>query len=269
MKKRLDILLVELGFFDTRAKSQANIMANNVLVNDEPITKVGTKIDIDSNIRIRNKLEYVSRGALKIKKAIDKFNINPQGKVCADIGSSTGGFTEVLLKNGAELVYAVDVGTNQLDYKLRINKKVKVMENTNARYLKKDYFNPLPKLVTIDVSFISLQLIFPSVLNIIDEEGEIVALIKPQFEIGKEIKGFNGVVRSKKYHYLAIKNTINFLLNSNLHNIKINDLTSSPIKGPKGNREYFLHLTKDIDNTCYKVNDEYIKNTIDIAYRIK
>ncbi len=266
MKKRLDILLVELGFFDTRAKSQANIMANNVLVNDKPITKVGTKIDIDSSIRIRNKLEYVSRGALKINKAIEKFNIDPNGKICADIGSSTGGFTEILLKNGAELVYAVDVGTNQLDYRLRINDKVRVMENTNARYLVKENFEPLPEIITIDVSFISLKLIYPSVLNLIKDKGEIISLIKPQFEIGKEIKGFNGVVKSKKYHYLAIKNIISYLLDLNQFNLYIKDLTPSPIKGPKGNTEFFLYIIKGIGKTTNNISDDYIKNLIDEVY---
>ncbi len=257
MKKRLDVLLVDLGFFDTRAKSQANIMANNVLVNDIPITKVGTKVDVNSNIRIRNKIEYVSRGAYKLRKALDYFNINPNNKICADIGSSTGGFTELLIKRGAKMVYAVDVGRNQLDYQLRINDRVIVMENTNARYLTYNDFQYKPELITIDVSFISLTLILPIAINISKAKGEIIALIKPQFEIGREIKGFKGVVKNKDYQLRAILKIINFLKNDITSNICINDLTFSPIKGPKGNHEFLLYLTKktNYNRNCLEKED--------------
>ncbi len=264
MKERIDILLVNLGFFDTRAKAQANIMANNVLVNDNPVTKPGTKVKTDSNIRIRKKLEYVSRGALKIKKAIEEFNIKAENKVCLDIGSSTGGFTEVLLKNGASYVYALDVGTNQLDYKLRINEKVKVMENTNARYVSKSDFDKDINLISIDVSFISLKLILPVAFDILGKNGgEIVALIKPQFEVGKEITGFNGVVKSKKYQFKAIRNIIDFSTEE-LKGNKLNviDVTQSPVKGPKGNKEFFIYINSNENVEKIDLSDDYIYGVI-------
>ncbi len=263
MKQRLDLFLVENGFFDTRAKAQANIIAGNVLVNDEPITKAGTQINIDSQIRLRNQLEYVSRGAYKLKKALEEFNINPQDCVCADIGSSTGGFTDLLLKKGAKLVYAIDVGTNQLDYSLRTNDKVIVMENTNARYLTPKQFDEKPSLITIDVSFISLTLLFGVLIDILTDNGDIIALIKPQFEVGKDIPHFKGVVRNEKDHINALKKIYSFLENLP---VTVMGFTISPIKGPKGNIEFLVHIKKQKALDKKHFDDDYFSTLIDYKF---
>ncbi len=244
MKKRLDLLLVEKGYFTTRTKAQAHIMAGNVLVNDFPVTKAGTKINEDSTIRIRKQSEYVSRGAYKLKKAIEEFNIDVKGRVCVDIGSSTGGFTEILLRNGAELVYAVDVGTNQLDYKLRINEKVVVMEKTNARYLEMNNFPRRPSLITIDVSFISLTMILSRLIEILKKDGKIISLIKPQFEVGKDIEGFKGVVRETNHLVKSLKKIYSYLTDDNSFPVTVKGFTYSPVKGPKGNIEYLVLIEK-------------------------
>lgn len=246
MKKRLDILLVDKGYFKTRTKAQANIMAGNVLVDDFPITKSGTKIDEKCIIRIRKKAEYVGRGAYKLKKALEVFDVEVKDRICADIGSSTGGFTELLLLNGAKLVYAVDVGTNQLDYSLRINEQVIVMEKTNARYLSMDSFSHRPSLITVDVSFISLTIILDKLIEIVKDGGDIISLIKPQFEIGKEIEGFKGVVRETNHLKSSLLKIYSYLTGGSCFPIIIKDFTYSPLKGPKGNIEYLVHIKKSI-----------------------
>jgi len=236
-KKRLDILLTEQQLTDSRNKAQTLIMQGKVFVNGEKITKPGLQFKEDCEIHVKEEIPFVSRGAYKLEKALDTFSINPQGKTAVDIGSSTGGFTDLLLKRGASKVYAVDVGTNQLAYSLRIDPRVVVMENTNARFLKKTDFTPPPVLAVTDVSFISLSLILPVIkeLNCL----ETIALIKPQFEIGREIKNFDGVVRKQEDREKAIEKVKAYALELDF---KIQGIAESPIQGPKGNVEYLIYL---------------------------
>ena len=202
MKKRLDVLIFEKGLSASREKARALILSGNVLVNNFPKTKCGEKFNEDCKIKIKEKLPYVSRGGTKLIKALDTFSFDPKGMICVDIGSSTGGFTDVLLQKGAEKVYSVDVGTNQLAYSLRQNKRVIVMEKTNAKTLTTDMFKDDLNLAVIDVSFISLSSILEPVKNILNSKN-IIALVKPQFEVGKLVKGFKGVVKNKEHWLMA------------------------------------------------------------------
>jgi len=241
-KVRLDSALVKKGLTVSREKAKAIIMAGQVFVDGRKIDKAGTSIKINSKIEIiGNTLPYVSRGGLKLAKALEVFSINLNGKVMADIGASTGGFTDCALQNGAAKVYAIDVGYGQLDWKLRSDPRVINMERTNARYLTERDLVEKVDLVTIDVAFISLSKILPAVKNIIKEDGEIIALIKPQFEAGKEKVGKKGVVRDPEVHIEVI---IKVLEVSKCLGFSVKGLTSSPIKGPEGNIEYLLWLDK-------------------------
>ena len=226
----------------------------------------------DANVEYRGeKLKYVSRGGLKLEKAVEVFNIDFKDKVCIDIGASTGGFTDLMLQNGAKKVFAVDCGTNQLDYKLRTNEQVIVMENTNARYLTRDDIgDDIIDIITVDVSFISLTKILPVIKEILKIEGESVLLIKPQFEAGKELVEKKGVVRDKKIHMQVIKQVIEFCINNNFC---INGLDFSPIKGPAGNIEYLLYITnvENNDNLLYiETNDmdDYIRNVVEKSHEM-
>lgn len=240
-KERIDVLCVEKGLFESREKAKRAIMAGIVRDDYDYIDKPGTKIPIDSNLYIKGKtLKYVSRGGLKLEKALDYFSLDIHDHVMLDIGSSTGGFTDCALMNGARYVYALDVGTNQLAWKLRNHPQVKVMENTNFRYVEKNMFEIKPNFATIDVSFISLRLIFPPLNKIIEDNSYIVALIKPQFEAGREDVGKNGIVRDKKIHKRVVENVIQYGLDNSLY---IQSLTYSPITGGEGNIE-FLGLFK-------------------------
>lgn len=247
MKKRLDVILYEKGLTESREKARSLIMTGNVLVNNKVITKCGMKIDEANEIRLKKSMKYVGRGALKLIKALDEFKINPEGKICADIGASTGGFTQVLLERGAKLVYSIDVGTNQLAYKLRTHERVKVMEQTNAKDLKREMFDPLPELVVIDVSFISLTSVLLPVVDILNEK-KIICLVKPQFEIGRDIPGFKGVVKENIYRLKALEKISEFITENS--SLKVTAATYSPITGPKGNVEFFLYLT-EAGNTVY------------------
>ena len=256
-KERLDALLVNRGLFESRTRAQAAVMAGQVLVNEQKIDKPGTQVSPDVTIRLLgDKLRYVSRGGLKLEKALQIFPISVDGKVVADIGASTGGFTDCALQNGAAKVYAVDVGYGQLAWKLRSDERVVNMERTNVRYLESDSLGELVDAVTIDVAFISLDKVLPTVHKILKPECFVVALIKPQFEAGKENVGKKGVVRDAKVHEDVIKNVINFAKGEGFG---IAGLDFSPIKGPEGNIEYLLHLTKGDDDA---VSEAYVDELV-------
>jgi len=239
-KERLDEILVDLNLCESKSKAASLIMSGNVIVNGVVSTKPGKKYSKNVEIRIKEVFPYVSRGALKLKKAIEFFNINVENKICIDIGCSTGGFTQVLLENGAKKVYAVDVGVT-LDYRLRNDKRVVTMEKINARYLEPSMFLDQIEFATVDVSFISLRHIFPVLKKL--EIPFVVVLIKPQFEIGDRIKGFDGVVKEQKYRDDAIDSVLQYAEFSSYAKIGI---VESPIKGPKGNIEYLLYCKKTI-----------------------
>lgn len=242
MKERLDVLLVGGGYASSREKAKAIIMAGNVFVNGQREDKAGTMIDTKAEITVKgNQLKYVSRGGLKLEKAMSHFSVTPNGKVCMDVGASTGGFTDCMLQNGAVKVYSVDVGHGQLDWKLRNDERVVCMEKTNIRYVTMEDIQEPAAFVSIDVSFISLTKVLLPVRNLMTEDGEIVCLIKPQFEAGREKVGKKGVVRDPKVHEEVIYKVIAYASEIGLKSM---DLEFSPIKGPEGNIEYLLHLQK-------------------------
>ncbi len=246
MKERLDKYLTDLGYFDTKSKAAAAILAGNVKVNDEYITKAGFQINPAKEYEIVVKsMPYVSRGGFKLKKALDAFNFNPEGRICLDAGASTGGFTDCLLQNGAKFVYAADVGYGQLDWKIRSDNRVKTIEKTNLKICKFDEIysdNELvADLLVSDLSFISLTKVLPNLKTLLSPEfHEMICLIKPQFEAGKEKVEKGGVVRDKKVHAEVIENVINCAKSLGY---KINGLTYSSIKGPSGNIEYLVWLS--------------------------
>jgi len=256
-KERLDALLVNRGLFESRAKAQAAIMAGQVLVNEQKIDKPGTQVKPEVTIRLLgDKLRYVSRGGLKLEKALQIFPISVEGRVVADIGASTGGFTDCALQNGAAKVYAIDVGYGQLAWKLRSDERVINMERTNVRYLEAKDLPELVDAATIDVAFISLDKILPAVHKILKAEGFVIALIKPQFEAGKENVGKKGVVRDAKVHMDVINNVIAF---AKAEGFGIAGLDFSPIKGPEGNIEYLLHLTLGPEDA---ISPEYVTELV-------
>ncbi|MBR6571530.1 MAG: TlyA family RNA methyltransferase [Clostridia bacterium] len=241
-KTRLDVLLVERGFFESRQKAQAVIMSGSVFVNGQRVDKPGTSVANEAPIEVRGHvLRYVSRGGLKLEKAMKSFPLTLEGKVCADIGASTGGFTDCMLQNGAVKVYSVDVGYGQLDWKLRNDERVVCMERTNARYLTHEQIPDELDFVSIDVSFISLKLIFPALHGLLADGGEIACLIKPQFEAGREKVGKKGVVRDPAVHLEVLEN---FLIHAKESGFTVLDITYSPIRGPEGNIEYLGYLKK-------------------------
>ena len=242
-KIRLDVLLVNRGLFETRSRAQAEIMAGNVLVDEVKIDKPGTPTKENVTIRILgSKIPYVSRGGLKLAKALEVFPISVENKVVADIGASTGGFTDCALQNGAKKVFAVDVGYGQLAWKLRQDARVVNLERTNVRFLKVEDLGELVDVATIDVAFISLSLVLPAVYKIVKDNGFIIALIKPQFEAGKENVGKNGVVKDAAVHRQVIQKVIQEARETGF---SVQGLDFSPIKGPEGNIEYLLYLDKN------------------------
>ena len=242
MKERLDILLVRGGFFPSREKAKTSIMAGLVYVNGQKEDKAGMKFDTGAAIEVRGRtLRYVSRGGLKLEKALAEFGISLEGKICMDVGASTGGFTDCMLQNGAARVYSVDVGHGQLDWKLRGDDRVVCMERFNARAMRPEDIPEQVQLCSIDVSFISLKLILGPVMSVLEEGGEIVALIKPQFEAGREKVGKKGVVRDRRVHEEVILEVIRHAASIGL---KPAGLTFSPITGPEGNIEYLAHFLK-------------------------
>ncbi len=241
-KTRLDVLLTERGLLDSRQKAQATIMSGIVFVNGQRVDKVGTAVSNDALIEIRGAtLPYVSRGGLKLEKAMQTFPLTLTGKICADIGASTGGFTDCMLQNGAKKVYAVDVGYGQLDWKLRNDARVVCMERTNARYLTHEEIPEELDFASVDVSFISLKLIFPALYGLLREGGEIACLIKPQFEAGREKVGKKGVVRDPAVHLEVLEH---FLIHAKENHFTVLGITYSPIRGPEGNIEYLGFLRK-------------------------
>ena len=240
MKKRLDLILVEREFFETREKAKREIMAGNGIVNEQVVIKAGTmfKDNDELNIRVKDKLKYVSRGGLKLEKAIKAWDLDFSDKLVLDIGASTGGFTDCALQNGARRVYSVDVGKNQLDWKLRNDEKVVSLEEMHIKDLKEeDIENKKVDFIVIDVSFISLTKVIPYFKKFLAQSGKIVMLVKPQFEVGREKIGRNGVVENEEYHNEAIKKIISFSKEEGYELIGVED---SPIKGAKGNKEFLM-----------------------------
>ncbi|MBV6683737.1 TlyA family RNA methyltransferase [Bacillus sp. JRC01] len=240
-KQRLDILLVEQGLFETREKAKRAVMAGLVYSNEMRLDKPGEKISEDSPLTVKGKvMPYVSRGGLKLEKALKEFDITTENKVLLDIGASTGGFTDCALQNGAKMSYALDVGYNQLAWKLRKDERVVVMERTNFRYVKpEDLEGEMPDLASIDVSFISLSLILPVLKTLLVQGGDCIALIKPQFEAGREQVGKKGIVRDPSVHKAVIQKIIDLSLNEGYD---IQGLSYSPITGGDGNIEFLIHL---------------------------
>ena len=241
-KKRLDVLLTEAGYADTRSKAQAIIMSGNVYVNGQKADKPGISYEETVQIEVRGaSCPYVSRGGLKLEKALRDFGVKPEGFVCSDSGASTGGFTDCLLQQGASKVFAIDVGYGQLDFKIRNDPRVVVMERTNIRYVTPEQLGEPLDLSVIDVSFISLKIVLPAIKSLLKpESGQVLCLIKPQFEAGKEKVGKKGVVREPETHKEVLDN---FVALADELGFTILGLTFSPVKGPEGNIEFLGHLT--------------------------
>ena len=241
-KKRLDVLLTEQGYADTRSKAQAIIMAGQVYVNGQKADKPGIAYEDTVAIEVRGETcPYVSRGGLKLEKALRDFGVRPEGYVCSDSGASTGGFTDCLLQQGAAKVFAIDVGYGQLDWKIRSDPRVVVMERTNIRYVTPEDLGELLDLSVIDVSFIGLEIVLPAIKNLLKpNQGQVLCLIKPQFEAGKENVGKKGVVRDPLIHKMVLDN---FVTLTEKLGFVIIGLTFSPVKGPEGNIEFLAHLT--------------------------
>lgn len=255
MKERLDKYLTDLGYFETKSKASSAILAGHVKINDEYITKAGFQINPNKEYDIVVKsMPYVSRGGFKLKKALDAFNFSPAERICFDAGASTGGFTDCLLQNGAKFVYAVDVGYGQLDWKIRSDERVKTIERTNLKICSMDEIyaenEPVADLLVSDLSFISLTKVLPNLKTLLKPEfHEMICLIKPQFEAGKEKVEKGGVVRDKRVHAEVIENVINCAKDLGY---KINGLTFSSIKGPSGNIEYLVWLSTE-NETAYDI----------------
>ena len=244
IKKRLDVLLVENGYADTRTKAQAIIMSGNVYVNGQKADKPGISYEETVELEVRGAAcPYVSRGGLKLEKALRDFGVKPEGYVCSDSGASTGGFTDCLLQQGASKVFAIDVGYGQLDWKIRSDPRVVVMERTNIRYVTPEDLGEQLDLSVIDVSFISLKIVLPAIKALLKPgKGQVLCLIKPQFEAGREKVGKKGVVRDSATHKEVLDNFVEL---ANSLEFKILGLTFSPVKGPEGNIEFLGHLTLD------------------------
>jgi 23S rRNA (cytidine1920-2'-O)/16S rRNA (cytidine1409-2'-O)-methyltransferase len=239
-KKRLDILLVERGLVESRQRAQSLIMAGQVLIDDDVGDKPGRQVSEDARVTIREGLPYVSRGGIKLDHALNRFAVDVTGKIVADVGASTGGFTDCLLQRRARRVYAIDVGYGQLAWRLRQDPRVVVLERTNIRYLE-SLPDPID-LATVDVAFISLELALPKVMNLLQPKGQIIALIKPQFEAGREQVGKGGVVKDAVVHRAVLEKVMAWAINNRL---QVRGLTPSPLKGPAGNLEFFACLSRD------------------------
>lgn len=241
-KIRLDVAVFENGYAPSREKAKAIIMTGQVYVNNQKVDKAGTEIKETDVLEVRgNTLKYVSRGGLKLEKAMQKFPISLSGKICMDVGASTGGFTDCMLMNGASKVYSIDVGYGQLAWKLRCNKRVVNLERTNFRYVTDEQVKDKIDFSSVDVSFISLKHILPNLHSLLKDNGEAVCLIKPQFEAGREKVGKKGVVRDKNVHLDVVNNVIEMALSNGF---SVMGLEFSPVKGPEGNIEYLIYLIK-------------------------
>ena len=267
MKERLDVLLVKRNLIESREKAKAIIMAGNVFVNGQREDKAGSMFADSVPIEVKGiPSRYVSRGGFKLEKAVEQYGVILEDKICMDVGSSTGGFTDCMLQNGASKVYAVDVGTNQLAWKLRQDERVISMEKTNIRYLEPNQIPDSIDFISIDVAFISLTKVLLPVRELLKESGEVVCLIKPQFEAGREKVGKKGVVREQSVHIEVIEKVIIYAVSIGFH---ILNLDYSPIKGPEGNIEYLLHIQKDIiphgepeNELTLKECNQYVHNEI-------
>ena len=263
MKERLDVLLVKKGFYPSRERAKASIMAGIVYVDGQKSDKAGNLVPEDAEIIVKENIcPYVSRGGLKLEKSMKLWPIDLKERVCMDIGASTGGFTDCMLQNGARKVYAVDVGYGQLDYKLRIDPRVINMEKCNIRYLDLELIEDPVDFISIDVSFISLKLVFPVAAKLLEQTGgSLVCLVKPQFEAGREQVGKKGIVRDRKVHEEVLANVIRYARDSGL---APRGLTFSPVTGAKGNIEYLLYLSKapsDAEATVTEADILTIVNT--------
>lgn len=265
-KERLDMLLVERGLAKSRERARTMIMEGKILVDGQKIEKAGTPVKLEAEIRLLGKdLPYVSRGGLKLEKALYAFHISLAGKVVADIGASTGGFSDCALQNGARKVYAIDVGYGQLDWKLRTDERVRNMERTNIRYVTPDMLDEAVDFASIDVAFISLTKVLPTVRTLLVEQGEVVALIKPQFEAGRENIGKKGVVRDAGIHETVIHVVFDAAVAAGFC---VLSLTYSPIKGPEGNIEYLMYLvcTNGRKSSCCDVSTENVREVVSAAH---
>lgn len=261
-KIRLDSLLVERKIFESREKAKSAVMAGEILVDNQLVDKPGTFVSLSAEIKfIGSKMKYVSRGGFKLEKALDYFNCDVSGKTALDIGVSTGGFTDCLLQKGAEKVFAVDVGYGQIDWNLRQDERVILKERTNARYLSKDDISCTVDLITIDVSFISIEKIIPTITQFLKSNGIIIALIKPQFEAGKEKVEKGGLVKNKDMQFEVILRIINFAERLNLFT---EDFIFSPLKGVSGNIEYLIKFRKD--KFYKKLSQQNVKEIITKAH---
>ncbi len=265
-KERLDVLLVTKGLFQSREQAKKSIMAGLIKVNEEIMDKAGMQVPVDANIVIKGDLHpYVSRGGLKLLKAIKTFHIDLKGKVVIDIGASTGGFSDCSLQHGAKEIYAVDVGYGQLAWSLRQDERVHVLERTNFRYLTRENLkSSQPNFATIDVSFISLKIILTNLKNILEENGEVVALIKPQFEAGKELVGRKGIIKDPKVHQQVVTKVLTETLELDYN---IEGLTFSPIKGGEGNVEFLMYLRNKKSGKTIVDFVEVISRTVESAHR--
>ena len=262
-KERLDLLLVEQGYFSSRERAKATIMAGKVLVNEVKIEKAGTMVPADGTIRILGEIHpFVSRGGLKLQKGLAEFNISLTGLVMADIGASTGGFTDCALQAGAKKVYAIDVGYGQLDWKIRQDSRVVVWERTNIRNVTLETFEDPIDFVGIDVSFISLGLVLPVVKEFLDSAGKVICLIKPQFEAGKERVGKNGVVRDQKVHQAVLHEVLTKISQIGF---SIQGLSFSPIRGPEGNIEFLAYLDLS-EISSVSIEEEAIQRLVERAH---
>ena len=259
MKERLDLLLVQKGFFESRQKAKIAIMEGLVFVGGAISDKPGTPVDVDAEITLKNDpCPYVSRGGLKLEKAMQAFGFSLEGRTCMDIGASTGGFTDCMLQHGASRVYAVDVGYGQLAWKLRTDPRVTNIEKCNFRYFDRALVDGPIDFMSADVSFISLKLIFPVAVSMLADGGDIVCLVKPQFEAGREQVGKNGIVRDSKVHEEVIRRVVGY---GSENGLSAMGLTHSPITGAKGNIEYLLHLNK-AEKMLYNVDDSCIHDVV-------
>lgn len=250
MKTRLDVLMVERGLAESREKAKAIIMSGNVFVDGQREDKAGASFPEKALIEVKGTpLKYVSRGGLKLEKAMSHFDVTLDGKICMDVGASTGGFTDCMLQNGAVKVYAVDVGNGQLAWKLRTDGRVVCMEKTNIRYVTREQMEEPVEFASIDVAFISLTKVLEPVKALLTEDGQVVALIKPQFEAGREQVGKKGVVRDKKVHLEVIRRILAYAVSIGF---EVLNLEFSPIKGPEGNIEYLVHLQNHEEGTTWE-----------------
>lgn len=255
-KKRLDLAVFELGFADSRERAKALIMAGQVYLNGQKELKAGATVKPDDKIEVRGeKMPFVSRGGYKLDKAMKSFGITLDGKVCMDVGASTGGFTDCMLMNGAVKVYSIDVGYGQLAWKLRSDERVVNLERTNFRYVTREQVPDEIDFSSVDVSFISLKLILPVLCTLLKDDGEAVCLVKPQFEAGREKIGKKGVVRDKAVHLEVINNCISY---AEENGFSVKGLDFSPVKGPEGNIEYLLYISKIQTDAGYTAPDEVV-----------